>query len=95
MLWSCAIATAHPKGRGAFQRVGLGGFYIRLRASRATGGLSVVPAIPAPRVRDIGTGGTCRLAMASRFSAQGLRNGPDAHRMAATHGGAGRSLTAG
>ena len=40
-------------------------------------------------------GGACRLKLASRLSARGPRNGPDAHRMAATLGGAGRSLTAG
>lgn len=78
----------HLKGRGTFQRVELGGFNIRLRAIRSTIGLSVMPATPALRVRDIGTGGACRLAMVSRLSVQGLRNGHDAHRMAETRSAA-------
>jgi hypothetical protein len=65
-----------------FQRVMWAG--VCLRATRNAGGLSVVLAIPIPGVRDIDSSGACRLPLALRLSAQGLRNGPDPHRMAET-----------
>jgi hypothetical protein len=58
------------------------------------GGQSVW-AIPTRAGRGTSTGGPSRPHLAEQLSAQGLRNGADAHRMAETHGGSGRSLSAG